>query len=334
MEVDFQHIQSAHCENGVASNLLRFNGLDLSEPMIFGIGSGLLFFYFPWIKVNQAPAISYRTMPGRIFSKVAKRLGCGVKREKFSSPAKAQEALDANLRRGIPTGLQVGVYQLTYFPDEYRFHFNAHNLVVYGKEGDDYLISDPVMPTVTRLTAAELEKVRFAKGALPPKGHLYYPTAIPRDFDLKEAIIKGIKETCSTMLAPVPIVGVRAIKRLSKAIVRWRDKKGVKVTNHYLAQLIRMQEEIGTGGGGFRFIYGAFLQEASEVLGCKALRRLSEEITDIGDAWRDFAVAIARVYKNRSDDADAYNSLSKQLYNIAIREDAFFKKLRAEVRSL
>ena len=139
----FKHRQSAHCENGVASNLLYFNGVQLSEPMVFGIGSGLLFFYFPWIKVNEAPAISYRTMPGHIFSKVAKRLGFKVKRQKFSSPEKAQQALDDNLAKGIPSGLQVGVFNLPYFPDEYRFHFNAHNLVVYGKEDGKYLISDP-----------------------------------------------------------------------------------------------------------------------------------------------------------------------------------------------
>ena len=47
METNFTHHQSAHCENGVASNLLKFNGINISEPMVFGIGSGLFFFYFP-----------------------------------------------------------------------------------------------------------------------------------------------------------------------------------------------------------------------------------------------------------------------------------------------
>ena len=42
--------------------------------------------------------------------------------------------------------------------------------------------------------------------------------------------------------------------------------EGSKSPTTYLAQMIRMQEEIGTGGGGFRFIYGAFLEEAAEVL--------------------------------------------------------------------
>ena len=297
--------------------------------MIFGIGSGLLFFYFPWLKVNQAPAISYRTMPGHIFSKVARRLGFRVKRERFSSPEKAQQVLDEKLKTGFPVGLQVGVYHLTYFPDAYRFHFNAHNLVVYGKEGDSYLISDPVMEQPTKLSSQELEKVRFAKGVLSPKGHMYFPTHLPQHISLETAICKGIKETCQKMLAPVPIVGVKAIRWVSKDILRWYDKRGVKITNHYLAQMIRMQEEIGTGGGGFRFIYGAFLEEAAEVLKDNALKECSQEITSIGDLWRDFAVEVARLYKNRNQaHRAAYEELSQRLLTIAQREEAFYKRLK------
>ena len=297
--------------------------------MIFGIGSGLLFFYFPWLKVNQAPAISYRTMPGHIFSKVARRLGFHVRRERFSSPKKAQQVLDEKLKTGFPVGLQVGVYHLTYFPDAYRFHFNAHNLVVYGKEGDTYLISDPVMEQPTKLSSQELEKVRFAKGVLSPKGHMYFPTHLPKHISLETAIRKGIKETCQKMLAPVPIVGVKAIRWVSKDILRWYDKRGVKITNHYLAQMIRMQEEIGTGGGGFRFIYGAFLEEAAEVLKNNTLKECSQEITSIGDLWRDFAVEVARLYKNRNQaHRAAYEDLSQRLLIIAQREEAFYKRLK------
>jgi hypothetical protein len=332
METNFIHHQSAHCENGVASNLLKHQGINISEPMVFGIGSGLFFFYFPLLKVNHAPAISYRPMPGFIFNKAAKRLGIKVKRVKFSNPAQAQKALEENLKNNIPTGLQVGVYNLTYFPDEYRFHFNAHNLVVYGKTDDTFLISDPVMETTTVLTEKELEKVRFAKGALAPKGHMYYPIFIPKAMDWEKAIKKGIKNTCNDMLAPVPIVGVKAIRTVAKNITKWPAKKGIKVTNHYLAQMVRMQEEIGTGGGGFRFIYAAFLQEASLILKNDELKKLSLEMTSIGDLWRDFAVNASRVYKNRSNQTDVYNSLSNELMHIADLEEAFFKKLKKAIQ--
>ena len=320
MKIDFTHHQSAHCENGVVSNLMKYNGFNISEPMVFGIGSGLLFCYIPFLMVNHAPAITYRTLPGQIFKKFSKRVGVKIKKEKFKNPKIAQERLDDNLAKNNPVGLQVGVFHLTYFPDEYRFHFNAHNMVVYGKEENTYLISDPVMETVTTLTEKELERVRFAN-----------PIAFPETLDLSQAIKKGIKETCRTMLAPAPVVGVKGIKYVSKLIRKWPIKKGSKVANHYLGQVVRMQEEIGTGGGGFRYIYAAFLQEAAKVLYNDKLLELSKEMTEIGDLWRDFAVDASRIYKNRSSKPDAYNEVANQLEVLADREEVFFKKLKRAI---
>ncbi|MBQ4821336.1 BtrH N-terminal domain-containing protein [Aquimarina sp. MMG016] len=332
MKINFEHNQSAHCENGVVSNLLKYNGLNVSEPMVFGIGSGVFFIFIPFIKVNYAPMFSFRPVPGFIFSRVSKRLGFKIKRHKFKSKAKAQQTLDAELTKNNPVGLQVGVYNLTYFPDEYRFHFNAHNLVVYGKENGEYLISDPVMPEVTTLSHNELEKVRFAKGPFAPNGHIYYPTQLPQDVDLKKAILKGIKQAYRHMLAPVPIVGFRGIRYVAKRIRKWPDKIGVKKTNHYLGQLVRMQEEIGTGGGGFRFIFAAFLQEASEILENPKLSELSKEMTVIGDQWRDFAIDASRLYKNRSRETDAYNKIADKLDAIALAERAFFLQLKKAIK--
>ncbi|GGX25099.1 BtrH N-terminal domain-containing protein [Aquimarina muelleri] len=331
MEINFTHHQSAHCENGVVSNLMKHNGYNVSEPMVFGIGSGLLFCYIPFLKVNHAPALTYRAMPGFIFKRFAKRVGIKIKREKFKSSQNAKTRLDENLNKNNPVGLQVGVYNLVYFPDEYRFHFNAHNLVVYGKKEDTYLISDPVMETVTTLTEKELEKVRFAKGAFAPKGHMYYPIDFPKELTIEKAIIKGIKQTCRDMLAPVPVVGVKGIRFVASLIRKWPKKKGTKVANHYLGQVVRMQEEIGTGGGGFRYIYAAFLQEAGKLLKNDKLTELSVEMTLIGDSWRDFALDASRIYKNRSAKEDAYNNIALQLETIANREEIFFKKLRKAI---
>jgi hypothetical protein len=331
MQIKFTHHQSAHCENGVVSNLMKHNGFDVSEPMVFGIGSGLLFCYIPFLMVNHAPAITYRAMPGFIFKRFAKRVGIKIKREKFKNPKEAKARLDENLENNNPVGLQVGVYNLVYFPDEYRFHFNAHNLVVYGKEGDHYLISDPVMEDVTTLTDKELEKVRFAKGAFAPKGHIYYPTNFPKTLALEKAIIKGIKHTCKEMLAPMPVVGVNGIRKIAKLIRKWPKKKGNKVANHYLGQIVRMQEEIGTGGGGFRYIYAAFLQESSQILKNERLLQMSKEMTEIGDLWRNFALDASRIYKNRAAKSEGYNDVAAQLEVIADKEEAFFKKLKKAI---
>jgi len=331
MQINFQHIQAAHCENGVTSNLLRYEGLDkITEPLAFGIGSGLFFIYIPFMKVNNGPAFSYRTMPGLIFKRTCKSLCIEVIRKKFSSPEQAQNYLDECLKSGQPVGCQVGVYFLTYFPKEYRFHFNAHNIVVFGKEGDNYLISDPVMEEPTILSSYELQRVRFAKGALAPKGQLYYPkikTEIT-DNQIRFAITKGIKRNVRDMLhIPGGIAGVSGIKYTARKIVKWREKLGVKTAGLYLAQLVRMQEEIGTGGGGFRFIYAAFLQQAYQFHQKEELLKISEQFTKSGDLWRSAAVQAAGIFKGRITSIIDFQDMGNYLLEVADVEKNAFKSL-------
>ncbi|HSZ73039.1 MAG TPA: BtrH N-terminal domain-containing protein [Cytophagaceae bacterium] len=331
MKIDFEHIQSAHCENGVTSNLLKFAGVDtISEPLAFGIGSGLFYIYIPLLKVNNGPAISFRTMPGLIFKRTCNALDIPVVRKTFSSPEKAERFLDQCIEAGQPVGCQVGVYYLTYFPKEYRFHFNAHNLVVFGKEEDNYLISDPVMETATALTSFELNRVRFAKGVLAPNGQLYYPSAKKEvtEAQIKKAIKSGIKRNVRDMLyIPGPVVGVAGIRYTANKIKKWRDKLGLKQSGTYLAQLVRMQEEIGTGGGGFRFMYGAFLQQAHAYHPHDALLTAADDFTKAGDLWRSAAVQAAGIYKGRLGSQQDFNDMGDFLLEIAEIEKKAFKEL-------
>jgi hypothetical protein len=328
MKLDFQHIQSAHCENGVTTSLLRHHGVNqINEPLAFGIGSGLFFIYIPFMKINNGPAISFRTAPGLIFKRTCKALEIPVERKKFRSKAEAEKVLQACLKAGQPVGCQVGVYYLTYFPKEYRFHFNAHNLIVFGKEDDNYLISDPVMEVATSLSSYELERVRFAKGAFAPRGQLYYPKEkrIVTTEQIKKGIRTGIKRNIRDMLhAPGNIAGISGIRYTAKRIRRWRDKLGLQKAGSYLAQLVRMQEEIGTGGGGFRFIYAAFLQQAYEYHGLDELAEISKEFTKSGDIWRSAAVQAAGIYKGRLGSQSDFNKMSDFLYQSAeIEKQAF-----------
>jgi hypothetical protein len=332
MKLDFEHHQSAHCESGVTSSLLRQSSLNkITEPLAFGIGAGLFFCYIPLIKINNGPAIAFRTFPGLIFKRTCNALDIPVVRKKFSSKEQAESYLNARLQEGHPVGCQVGVYYLSYFPREYRFHFNAHNLIVFGKEDDSYLISDPVMETPTKLTGYELERVRFAKGALAPKGQLYYPKGakVITDEQIKKAIISGIKNNVNQMLRiPGSFAGVRGIKYTGKKIKKWRDKLGLQKAGSYLAQLVRMQEEIGTGGGGFRYIYAAFLQEAQAYTNNDELQEISKIFTRSGDLWRNAAVHAAGIYKGRLGSQEDFNQMGDYLIEIAELEKNAFLALK------
>ena len=338
MKPEYKHLQAAHCENGVTTSLLQHYGVhQITEPLAFGIGSGLFFIYIPFMKVNDGPAISFRTMPGMIFKRTCRSLDIPILRKKFSSKENAQQALDNRLQSGHPAACQVGVFYLPYFPKEYRFHFNAHNLIVVGKEADNYLISDPIMETITTMTSYELERVRFARGPLAPRGQLYFPKekrAVTNE-QMKQAIITGIKRNVRHMLyAPGNIAGISGIRYTAKKIKKWRDTLGLERSRSYLAQLVRMQEEIGTGGGGFRFIYAAFLQQAYAYHPVDELMDISKQFTKAGDLWRDAAIQASGIYKGRLTAQQDYNVMGDYLLDIAELEKKAFNDLATTVKKL
>lgn len=328
MRIPFEHRQSAHCENGVVSNLLRFHGMEFDEPMVFGIGAGLFFSYFPFLKMGGIPVTSFRTMPSYIFKRFANSLGIKVKSQTFNNEQKGMEALDALLEQGIPVGMLTSVFYLTYLPDAYRFHFNAHNIIVYGKENGKYLVSDPTLEGVTEILPEDLQRARFAKGIPEPKGKLYYPVVFPKSYDLNKAMIKAIKHVAFFMAkTPMPILGANGIKYLANRMRNWPKKLGPRKSVLWLGNVVRMQEEIGTGGAGFRFIYAAFLDKASVILKDEELFNMSKELTAIGDLWRAFAYEASRVCKNRKSDTVTFDQLADMLYEIGKKEQVLFDKL-------
>jgi Domain of unknown function (DUF4872)/Butirosin biosynthesis protein H, N-terminal len=328
--IPFEHKQTAHCESGVMSALLRERGTTLSEAMVFGIGSGLTFAYLPFVKLGGLPLISYRMPPRSIMRGVSKRLGIRMQYDTFKTVDAGMRALDEKLAAGRVVGLQTSVFWLPYFPPDMRFHFNAHNLVVYAKRGDTYLISDPVFEHPVECDAESLAKARFVRGALAPKGLLYYPTELPANVNLAPAIRKSINFTTGMMLhTPVPIIGIRGIRHVARKIGRLRaaDERRNKLL---LGHIVRMQEEIGTGGAGFRFLYAAFLQEAARVTGIEALAESAGELTTAGDSWRSFALTCARMVKGR--EALNYEMLGGILDECATLETAVYRKLRSAVK--
>ena len=332
----FKHRHAAHCESGVLSNLLTHHGLPVSEPMVFGLSSALSFAYLPFIKVYGMPLIAYRMPPKAILKGVRKPLGVNFHFETFGSPAAGQARLDQLVAEGHVVGLQTSVYWLPYFPEDMRFHFNAHNLLVYGKDGDDYLISDPVAEETVRCATADLQRARFAKGLLAAKGLLYYPDPLDaRSLDaasLRPAVLAAIRKTTRVMLPPrlIAIAGVNGMRLLARKIASLDP--AAAHSSQFIGHMVRMQEEIGTGGGGFRFLYAAFLQEAAEKAGLPELAPFAERMMTVGDEWRAFALAAARMVKGR-DRLDP-PALAVKLRALAELEEAYFRDLGRALKGI
>jgi hypothetical protein len=328
----FHHLHAGHCESGVTAALFAHGGLPIDEPMVFGIGSGVFFLHAPFLKVMGIPLTSYRTYPMAIFRKTCKRLGVDYKSRRFLSRARARAALDALVDSGVPVALQGNLFWLSYFPREFRFQFNGHNFLVVGRSGDDYVVSDPVLEAPVLCPSAALDRARFARGPLAPRGLLYYPVSFPKALDYRPAIRAALKDTCRAMLrTPVPLAGVRGIRYLARQARLWPKKLTPEKTRLFLGNIVRMQEEVGTGGGGFRYMYAAFLQRAGETLGHDPLLRASEMMTASGDAWRRFAEGAALVVKERHEGRVTLDGLADRLADIAEGEHRVFTFIEASL---
>jgi hypothetical protein len=128
------------------------------------------------------------------------------------------------------------------------------------------------------------------------------------------------------MLGPIPIAGVRGMRTLAKRVAKLDTSE---YSLNYVGHIVRMQEEIGTGGAGFRFLYAAFLQEAAQITGIGELAKLSERLNEIGDGWREFALKAARMIKGR----EAFDPvrLAGMIDSQADQEAEFFRALKAAI---
>ncbi|MDO5090828.1 MAG: BtrH N-terminal domain-containing protein [Cardiobacteriaceae bacterium] len=320
---NFPHQHTAHCESGVMSTLLKYHGIDANEALVFGLASALTYVYLPLVKLAGMPLVSYRIAPRAILRRTSRALKIPLHSQTFRDARAGQAALDQALARGELVGLQTSVYWLPYFPPEMRFHFNAHNLLVYGKDGDDYLVSDPVFETVQRCPAADLQRARFAKGALAAKGLMYTISRPAHTPDWATLLPNAIAQNARHMLAPVFFVGVRGMKTVAKKIAQLPDKPE-KYQKLFLGHLVRMQEEIGTGGAGFRYLYAYFLEQAADLCDQPAYLTASQTLTAIGDDWRQFASHCVRQCKTPQSDGCAH--IADALRDLAAREETLWRE--------
>lgn len=144
----------------------------------------------------------------------------------------------------------------------------------------------------------------------------------------KSAVEKGIKKTVYEMIkVPYPLIGVKGIQWFAKDLKKWSKKYGNETASFYLGQIIRMSEDFGIGGAGFRYIYGAFLEETGEKFNNPDLTTASVMMGNTANRWREFTYLGVRNCKNRSKPEEDYGKLSDMLHEIADMEKEVYSKL-------
>lgn len=310
MIMNYPNCRMKHCETGAFVNMMKYYGMDISESMAFGIGSGLYFLYSPLFKMQGVIYPAFRSWPTTIIKKASNRLQLNFHEVYFGNNTKrASIFLDKLVERQYPVGVVVNVKGLPYFNVMGgEVDFNGHIVTVIGKANKNYIIAD----TDSRLqnddfvlvNENDFSKIRFSKGVAAPHGHLFYfddRNVFKNNIDnkmLKKAIEKGLRETCDAMLRiPFPYFGTKGILYFSKDMKNWEQKYNRKQICYRLLWYYRVIERAGTGGAGYRYLFSDFLKEASDLFQKEILNDCSKRSDAAADYWRQFSLGCRRYLK-------------------------------------
>ncbi len=295
---NFIHRPGVHCDSSALRDVFEYHGFNFTEPMIFGLGSGLSFVYW---KTRQ---MSFPFVGGRIGvldldKNLCENLNVSLEIKKTTSVKKAYESLKDFIYNDIPVMVHVDMAYLSYLQLPEEAHFGAHVIVIAGldeEEGVAY-VADTSYENLQKVLLEELEKARSSKFKPFPPQNKYLIFKFPPEMPpIDGAIKRAIDKTVDFMLKPpIKNLGIKGIRHLANEIMKWpRDYTPKKFHQGYEMTYV-MLEEAGTGGGCFRYLYSRFLNEASEILKNEDLSILSDKYHKVGEKWTDVAYMIRSI---------------------------------------
>ena len=352
----YRHQIAAHCETGSTRNVFAHAGLALSEPMVFGLGSGPAFFYLFFTKTpGRFPFLALRNEPGKVLENSVRLLGVDCFRRRYGSAREAMDAANRLIDEGTPVVACVDMFYMKYLPSFLHVHAPFHFIVLVGRDGDEYLVSDPYHEELGRLAAEDLAIAWDTRAPFSKRNLLAYVRKAPETYNLRQIATTAIRRTCRGMVLPPLVrkafffVGVEGMRTLARKIPRWsREYRGVVLREGVMYTAVGFEDQ-GTGGGAFRLMYGAFLQELGAALGSPRLEELAAEMIAHGQTWRRLSgefIAVGRrvpLAEGAFDDFWAANAVSFEaaLGDLGARfaaladfEAGFFVRLKDAVADL
>ena len=287
-----------HCETTTLAVLLRHQGLDLSEAMLFGLGSGLSFIYWD-SKSMDFPFLGGRVKPFALTSNLADRLGLDLRVKETTSPRKAWENVTAAVEAGRPVGLQLDSYHLDYFTS--RVHFGGHIVALYGYDDQHARLVDtaPQGGAVTTSLAA-LARARAARGPMTARHRSFTLTTSANTAAPQERIVPAITACAGAFLnPPIANLGHRGIEKAAEQVPAWLRRSDAP--EHQLPQAALLMEKAGTGGALFRNLYRDFLAECTELIDSRHLRTGHTLYAEAAGLWTHTAALIEQA--GRTGDA-------------------------------
>jgi hypothetical protein len=292
MKVSTKPYFGQHCESTATGTLLGQVGVNLSEPMLFGLGEGLSFIIWN-MKIMDFPFIGGRVKTDLLTANIAKNLGLKLIVKETSSTTKAWQEVKELLDNGKAVGLKLDCYYLEYFT--HPIHFAGHYVAILGYDDKNaFLVDTKQQGSEVISSLKSLEQARSEKGPMSSR-NLYY--IIKKDSEttpLKDAIVAAIRSNTKAYLnPPIKNLGYKGIEKASEEIIKWFDRsKDIKTE---FATSAMIMERAGTGGALFRNLYRDFLKEAYELTGNKSIGETHEAFVGVAQSWSNVIALFEKV---------------------------------------
>ncbi|RDI34730.1 BtrH N-terminal domain-containing protein [Lentzea flaviverrucosa] len=304
-----------HCETTALGAVLHHAGVEVSEPMLFGLGEGLGFVYWD-AKHLDFPFLGGRVKPMAITRTAADRLGLTLHVQQTASPRKAWQNVTTALAEGLPAGLQLDSYHLDHFTE--KVHFGGHFVAMYGYDDEHaFLVDTAQQGGAVKTTLASLERARGERGPMTARNLSYTVTGAGSPPDLAAAVRTSIAANAQTFLnPPIANLGHRGIGKAARQVTRWLDRSGDPARDLPLTGTL--MERGGTGGALFRALYRDFLAECTEMVDDDNLRLGHRLYAEIAPLWTEVARLITAA--GRTEDQEPLTHASAILFDLADRE--------------
>ena len=326
----FQHRPGVHCGSTALSDALRVRGLDLSEPMAFGLGAGLGFYYLVGDALSPTHVIQGRQWPLEHRLRGARG---AARRAHRGQPNSAWSEVEKALARGLAPILSTDLRFLPYYRT--RTAFNGHRVVLAGFDRDRRVafLADTEREGLVEVPFDNLEKARASDGQpIGYTGRAWMEIDAPaRPRPLREVVARALREQSKHMLLETGgAAGAPALDRFAAELPDWPRRAAGEADRAWCLRFAYQSiEKRGTGGGNFRALYARFLDEAAGHHPAVARLGLAERMRALASRWTKLAFA----FKELSDapGAGVPVTVAELAASLARDERRFYEEVAAFV---
>lgn len=321
---DFNPFTGQHCETTATGSLLNQIGVELSEPMLFGLGEGLSFIFWQ-MKFMETPFIGGRVKPDVLTDRLCQNLNLKLEVSETTSLKKAWHNVKTHIDGGKAVGVKLDCYHLDYFTQ--KFHFGGHYVAMYGYDGEyAYLVDTAQQGGRVKTTLGSFALARNEKGPMTSRNRTYTIRKMGVDFDLKSGIGQAINNNAFKFLnPPIKNLSYKGILKTSTEIKKW-FAKGEESRNDFALSAVLM-EKGGTGGALFRNLYRDFLKESAGLLQSTEVDECYQAYAGIAKLWNEVSKLFVRIAENQN--LEDLNQASEILAELSERERTTMERLYA-----